>query len=79
MGENFSNGKPDSWKKTYLSDPMDCLRLKLLDMLGSEGPQTTEQLSSRLPFPFAQVESILQELEIQNLVSIGFFTQTNEG
>ena len=42
MGENYKNGQPNSWKKTYLSDPMDCLRLKLLDMLGSEGPQTTE-------------------------------------
>ena len=38
-----------------------------------------KELSSRLPFPFAQVESILQELEIRNLVSIGFFTQTNDG
>jgi ATP-dependent Lhr-like helicase len=79
MGEDFSQGQPLKWKKSYLSDPMDCLRLKLLDMLGSEGPQTAEELSARLPFPFAQVESILQELEIRNLVSIGFFTQTNDG
>ena len=48
-------------------------------MLGSEGPQTLDQLSGRLPFPLGQVESVLQELEMRNLVSIGFFTQTDEG
>ena len=48
-------------------------------MLGSEGPQTLDQLSDRLPFPLGQVESVLQELEMRNLVSIGFFTQTDEG
>ncbi|MGY8703968.1 MAG: hypothetical protein ACKVGY_06500, partial [Candidatus Poseidoniales archaeon] len=79
LADEFSNGQPLKWKKSYLSDPMDCLRLKLLDMLGSEGPKTAEELSARLPFPFFQVESILQELEIRNLVSIGFFTQTNDG
>ena len=79
LANEFTKGQPSNWKKSYLSDPMDCLRLKLLDMLGSEGPQTAKELSARLPFPFAQVESILQELEIRNLVSIGFFTQTNDG
>jgi len=79
IGEGFVGGEPSNWKKKSLSDPMDCLRLKLLDMLGSEGPQTIESLSGRLPFPSAQVESVLQELEMRNLVSIGFFTQTDEG
>ena len=79
IGEGYVGGEPSNWKKKPLSDPMDCLRLKLLDMLGSEGPQTIESLSSRLPFPTAQVESVLQELEMRNLVSIGFFTQTDEG
>ena len=49
--------------------------MKLLDMLGSEGPQVSDSLSSRLPFPKAQVEAVLQELEMKNLVSIGFFTK----
>ena len=79
LGENFVGGKPSSWKNKQLSDPLDCLRLKLLDMLGSEGPQTAEALSERLPFPSAQVEAVLQELEMRNLVSIGFFTRTDEG
>jgi len=79
IGEGFVGGDPSNWKKKSLSDPMDCLRLKLLDMLGSEGPQTIESLSGRLPFPSAQVESVLQELEMRNLVSIGFFTQTDDG
>ena len=79
MGESFVDGDPSSWRKRSLSDPMDCLRLKLLDMLGSEGPQTAETLIMRLPFPSKQVEAVLQELEMRNLVSIGFFTQTEEG
>ncbi|HJM13396.1 MAG TPA: DEAD/DEAH box helicase [Candidatus Thalassarchaeaceae archaeon] len=79
IGESFQGGEPSEWKTRGLSDPLDCLRLKLLDMLGSEGPQTAEALSSRLPFPSAQVDSVLQELEMRNLVSIGFFTQTDEG
>tara|TARA_Y100001968_G_scaffold192776_2_gene176651 strand:+ start:5675 stop:11074 length:5400 start_codon:yes stop_codon:yes gene_type:complete len=79
MGINFKSGKPSEWKETHLSDPMDCLRLKLLDMLGSEGPQTLDILVDRLPFPKGQVEAVLQELEMRNLVSIGFFTQTEDG
>ena len=79
MGVDFKEGQPTTWKETYLSDPMDCLRLKLLDMLGSEGPRTLDKLAARLPFPRGQVESVLQELEMRNLVSIGFFTQTDDG
>ena len=79
IAEDFSGGTPSKWASSSLSDPLDCLRLKLLDMLGSEGPQTLDQLSGRLPFPLGQVESVLQELEMRNLVSIGFFTQTDEG
>ena len=79
VGEGFVGGEPSNWKEKQLSDPLDCLRLKLLDMLGSEGPQTIDSLSERLPFPKAQVEAILQELEMRNLVSIGFYTQTEEG
>ena len=79
IAEEFSGATPSRWASSTLSDPLDCLRLKLLDMLGSEGPQTLESLSERLPFPLGQVEAILQELEMRNLVSIGFFTQTDEG
>ncbi len=59
---------PKYGKKSQLSDPHDCLRLKLLDMLGSEGPLTGDILSERLPFPKGQVEAVLQELEMKNLV-----------
>ena len=48
-------------------------------MLGAEGPRTLDKLADRLPFPRGQVESVLQELEMRNLVSIGFFTQTDDG
>ncbi|MEC9075369.1 MAG: hypothetical protein VYA94_00610, partial [Candidatus Thermoplasmatota archaeon] len=79
IAEEFSGSTPSKWVSSTLSDPLDCLRLKLLDMLGSEGPQTLDSLSERLPFPLGQVEAVLQELEMRNLVSIGFFTQTEEG
>ena len=32
----FEDGQPATGRR-HISDPMDCLRLKLLDMLGSEG------------------------------------------
>ncbi len=79
IGRDYDGFEPKIWKKSQLSDPHDCLRLKLLDMLGSEGPLTGDILSERLPFPKGQVEAVLQELEMKNLVSIGFFTQTDEG
>ena len=40
---------------------------------------TLAALSDRLPFPKAQIESLLHELEVRNIVSIGFFKQTEEG
>lgn len=79
IASDFTGGTPDRWMKTELSDAVDCLRLKLLDMLGSEGPRTLDAISDRLPFPKAQVDAALQELEMRNLVAIGFFTQTDEG
>ena len=84
VGNDYSVGSDgklviNEWKTKNLSDPQDCLRMKLLDMLGSEGPQVSDSLCGRLPFPKAQVEAVLQELEMKNLVSIGFFTQTDEG
>ena len=79
VASDFTGGTPSVWKKTSLSDAVDCLRLKLLDMLGSEGPRTLDLIAERLPFPKAQVDAALQELEMRNLVSIGFFTQTEEG
>ncbi|DAC61840.1 MAG TPA: hypothetical protein D7I02_04970, partial [Candidatus Poseidoniales archaeon] len=79
VGSNYDGFEAKEWKRKNLSDPQDCLRMKLLDMLGSEGPQVSDSLCGRLPFPKAQVEAVLQELEMKNLVSIGFFTQTDEG
>ncbi len=79
MAEKYNGTKVTKWREQALSDPHECLRVKIVDMLGSEGPQTTEQLAARLPFPSAQIESLLHELEVRNIVSIGFYTQTEEG
>ena len=60
------------WEDVGLSDPHECLRVKILDLLGSEGPKTLDVLLSRLPFPRGQIESILHELEVRNLLAVGF-------
>ena len=67
------------WEDVGLSDPHECLRVKILDLLGSEGPKTLDVLLSRLPFPRGQIESILHELEVRNLLAVGFYKQTKEG
>ena len=67
------------WEPTTLSDPHECLRVKLVDLLGSEGPQTLDILVERLPFPKEMIENILHELEVRNIVTIGFYRQTEEG
>ena len=79
MATNFTGTVPQSWQSAKLMDPHEALRIKIVDMLGTEGPKTLEQLSERLPFPTAQIESLLHELEVRNIVSIGFFKQTEEG
>ncbi|MBO57996.1 MAG: hypothetical protein CMA77_03255 [Euryarchaeota archaeon] len=68
-----------SWKASLLSDPHECLRVKMVDLLGSEGPQTLDDLVSRLPFPKQMIENILHELEVRNIITIGFYRQTEEG
>ncbi|MBT4066136.1 MAG: DEAD/DEAH box helicase [Euryarchaeota archaeon] len=70
--------KPTKWEKKSISDPHEALRVKIIEMLGSEGPSTGEEISGRLPFPQGQIDSILHELEIRNVISVGFFTQTDD-
>ena len=47
-------------------------------MLGSEGPRTGEYINDRLPFPQGQIDSILHELEMRNVLSVGFYKQTDD-
>ena len=56
----------------------EALRVKILEILGSEGPKTTESLHQRLPFPEKSVDRIVHELEARNVISVGFFTQTDD-
>tara|TARA_B110000438_G_scaffold27802_1_gene26740 strand:- start:2099 stop:7435 length:5337 start_codon:yes stop_codon:yes gene_type:complete len=79
LANKFDGANPTSWESVKLMDPHEALRIKIVDMLGSEGPKTLVGLSERLPFPEAQIESLLHELEVRNIVSIGFFKQTEEG
>ncbi len=76
---DFKQNEVTSWHDVSLSDPHECLRVKLVDMLGSEGPQPLEKISDRLPFPKRMIENMLHELEVRNIVSIGFYRGTKEG
>ena len=49
-----------------------------MEILGSEGPKTTEALHERLPFSDKSVDRIVHELETRNVISVGFFTQTED-
>ena len=53
-------------------DPHEALRVKILEILGSEGPKTTESLHQRLPFPEKSVDRIVHELETRNVISLAF-------
>ena len=79
IADAFDDAEATNWKPAKLMDPHEALRVKIVDMLGSEGPMTLPALTERLPFPKAQIESLLHELEVRNIVSIGFFTQTEDG
>jgi len=74
----FEGTKPTAWKKNSLSDPQEALRVKLVEMLGSEGPKTADELDARLPFPKALIERVLHDLETRNVVSVGFYLQTDD-
>ena len=78
MASGFEGTKVAAWEDRELGDPQEALRVKLIEMLGSEGPQTADQLEERLPFPRTMVERTIHQLETRNVISIGFFTQTEE-
>ena len=52
--------------------------VKIIEMLGSEGPKTSEEMVERLPFPQSLIERNLHQLEGRNVISVGFFIQTND-
>ena len=78
IATDFDGLKPTKWEKRIISDPHEALRVKIIEMLGSEGPSKGDNISGRLPFPQGQIDSILHELEMRNVISVGFFTQTND-
>lgn len=78
VADDFDGTKPGTWVEKTIGDPHEALRVKLVEMLCSEGPQIGGSFEERLPFPKAQTEAILFELEGRNVISVGFFTQTKE-
>ena len=51
IATEFDGTTPTAWKTMSVGDPHEALRVKILEILGSEGPKTTESLHQRLPFP----------------------------
>ncbi len=79
VSTKYNDTEAVGWEATPLSDPHECLRVKMVDLLGSEGPKTLDELVERMPFPKMMIENILHELEVRNIVTIGFYRQTDEG
>ena len=78
IATEFDGLKPTKWEEMTISDSHEALRVKIIEMLGSEGPAKGEEFAIRLPFPQGQIDSILHELEMRNVISVGFFTQTED-
>ncbi len=78
IATEFDKTKVTKWEKKKIGDAYEALRVKIVELLGSEGPKTDEELTQRLPIPKSQITLILHELEIKNVVSVGFFRQTND-
>ena len=74
----FDGTKPTVWEKQQLGDPQEALRVKIIEMLGSEGPKTADEMVERLPFTQLLIERALHELEGRNVVSVGFYRQTSD-
>ena len=74
----FDGLKPTKWDKMSITDAHEALRVKIIEMLGSEGPAMGEAIFDRLPFPQGQIDSILHELEMRNVISVGFYKQTDD-
>ena len=70
--------KPTKWKTMKISDPHVAMRVKIIEMLGSEGPKMADEIETRLPFSKELVDRILHELESRNVISVGFYKQTDE-
>ena len=69
VATEFDGLKPTKWEKQKITDPHEALRVKIIEMLGSEGPAMGDQISSRLPFPPGQIDSILHENTIYQKTS----------
>ena len=69
---------PTKWEQIQVGDPHEAMRVKIIEMLGSEGPKTSDEMEQRLPFSKELVERILHELESRNVVSVGFYKQTDD-
>jgi len=78
VATEFKGIEPTKWKEVLIGEPYEALRRKIIEVLGTEGPQTMDALNDRLPFSDTILSSVLNGLEVRNRISIGFFTQIDE-
>ena len=48
IATGYDGLKPKTWRKMNISDPHVAMRVKIIEMLGSEGPKQSEELETRL-------------------------------
>ena len=78
IADEYDGLKPTKWKDMKVSDPHVAMRVKIIEMLGSEGPKMADEIEQRLPFSKTLVDRILLELESRNVISVGFYKQTDD-
>ena len=78
IATEFDGRNPTKWEQKELGDPHEALRVKVIEMLGSEGPQIGDILAQRLPFPkrWSSVSSL--NWKHRNVLSVGFYKQTDD-
>ena len=50
VATEFDGLRPTKWQKMTITDAHEALRVKIIEMLGSEGPAMGEHIFDRLPF-----------------------------
>jgi len=78
VATEFDGRTPTKWDEKELGDPHEALRVKIIEMLGSEGPQTGDfSASAYRSLEIWLIESFWN-LETRNVLSVGFYKQTDD-
>ena len=59
IATEFDGTKVKNREEKEIGDAYEALRVKIVELLGSEGPKTEEELTTRLPIPKSQITLII--------------------